>query len=56
MLGIHIPITVCRHQIRLIKRPEAASARHPMFYDFEHQFYSRPEGRDSHPYWNLGPC
>ena len=46
MLGIHIPITVCRHQIRLIKRPEAASARHPMFYDFEHQFYSRPEGSD----------
>ena len=46
MLGIHIPITVCRHQIRLIKRPQAASARHPMFYDFEHQFYSRPEGRD----------
>lgn len=46
MVGIDIPITVCRHQIRLIKRPESAAAIHPMFYDFIHQFYSRPEGRD----------
>jgi glycine/D-amino acid oxidase-like deaminating enzyme len=46
MVGIHIPITVCRHQIRLIKRPAAAIASHPMFYDFQHQFYCRPEGRD----------
>jgi len=46
MVGIRIPITVCRHQIRLIKRPAAAIASHPMFYDFQHQFYSRPEGRD----------
>jgi glycine/D-amino acid oxidase-like deaminating enzyme len=46
MLGIAIPITVCRHQIRLIKRPESAATTHPMFYDFIHQFYSRPEGKD----------
>ena len=46
MLGIEIPITVCRHQIRFIKRPESAAAQHPMFYDFIHQFYSRPEGKD----------
>ncbi|MGH7915195.1 MAG: NAD(P)/FAD-dependent oxidoreductase [Candidatus Binataceae bacterium] len=46
MLGIEIPITVCRHQIRLIKRPATAFSRHPMFYDFPHQFYARPEGRD----------
>jgi sarcosine oxidase subunit beta len=46
MVGVHIPITVCRHQIRLIKRPAAAIATHPMFYDFQHQFYSRLEGRD----------
>jgi glycine/D-amino acid oxidase-like deaminating enzyme len=41
--GVHIPMTVCRHQIRLIKRPAAAIASHPMFYDFQHQFYSRPK-------------
>jgi len=46
MVGVHIPITVCRHQIRLIKRPADAITTHPMFYDFQHQFYSRPEGRD----------
>ncbi len=46
MLGIEIPITVCRHQIRLIKRPESARTTHPMFYDFIHQFYCRPEGKD----------
>jgi glycine/D-amino acid oxidase-like deaminating enzyme len=46
MLGIHLPITVCRHQIRLVKRPATASLGHPMFYDFQHQFYSRSEGRD----------
>ena len=46
MLGIEIPITVCRHQIRFIKRPDSAVATHPMFYDFIHQFYSRPEGKD----------
>ena len=46
MAGVHVPITVCRHQIRLIKRPATAVASHPMFYDFQHQFYSRPEGRD----------
>jgi sarcosine oxidase subunit beta len=46
MVGLHIPITVCRHKIYLIKRPQSAAASHPMFYDFIHQFYSRPEGRD----------
>ncbi len=46
MAGVDVPITVCRHQIRFVKRPEAAAATHPLFYDFVHQFYSRPEGKD----------
>jgi sarcosine oxidase subunit beta len=46
MVGVKVPITVCRHQIRFVKRPQSAIASHPMFYDFIHQFYSRPEGKD----------
>ena len=56
MAGVHIPMTVCRHQIRLIKRPAAAIASHPMFYDFQHQFYSRPEGRDLTLIGTLNPA
>jgi sarcosine oxidase, subunit beta len=56
MLGIEIPITVCRHQIRFIKRPESAAAQHPMFYDFIHQFYSRPEGKDLTLIGTLNPA
>ena len=56
MLGIHIPITVCRHQIRLVKRPQSAASLHPMFYDLIHQFYIRPEGRDLTLIGTLNPA
>jgi len=46
MVGVDVPITVCRHQIRFVKRPQSAIASHPLFYDFVNQFYSRPEGKD----------
>jgi glycine/D-amino acid oxidase-like deaminating enzyme len=43
MVGIDLPITVCRHKISFFRRPEAASAPHPLVYDFVKSFYSRPE-------------
>jgi len=46
MAGVSIPLTVCRHQIRFVKRPAEAASPHPLFYDFVHQIYTRPEGRD----------
>lgn len=46
MAGVSIPLTVCRHQIRFVKRPAEASTPHPLFYDLVHQIYTRPEGRD----------
>lgn len=46
MAGVSIPLTVCRHQIRFVKRPPEVASSHPLFYDFVHQIYTRPEGRD----------
>ena len=46
LVGVEIDLTVCRHNICFVKRPETASARHAMFYDFVKQIYTRPEGRD----------
>ena len=46
MVEVAIPLTVCRHNICFVKRPSEAAARHPMFYDFVSQIYTRPEGQD----------
>ena len=43
MLGIDIPITVCRHKISIVTWPEASRRPHPMVYDFVTNIYTRPE-------------
>ena len=43
MAGVDVPITVCRHKINFFTRPAAASAPHPLVYDFVKNIYTRPE-------------
>jgi sarcosine oxidase subunit beta len=43
MMGLDIPITVCRHKISIVTWPEAARRPHPMVYDFVNNIYTRPE-------------
>ncbi len=43
MLGLDIPITVCRHKISIVTWPEASRRPHPMVYDFVTNIYTRPE-------------
>jgi glycine/D-amino acid oxidase-like deaminating enzyme len=43
MVGLEIPITVCRHKINIVSWPEAARRPHPMVYDFVTNIYTRPE-------------
>lgn len=43
MVGVEIPITVCRHKINFFTRPRAAASPHPLVYDFVKNIYTRPE-------------
>jgi glycine/D-amino acid oxidase-like deaminating enzyme len=43
MVGVDIPITVCRHKIAIIAWPVTARGKHPMVYDFVTNIYTRPE-------------
>jgi glycine/D-amino acid oxidase-like deaminating enzyme len=43
MMGVEIPISVCRHKISIVTWPDAARRPHPMFYDFVTNIYTRPE-------------
>jgi sarcosine oxidase, subunit beta len=43
MVGLELPITVCRHKISIVTWPEAARRPHPMVYDFVTNIYTRPE-------------
>ena len=43
MVGLEIPIAVCRHKINIVEWPEAARRPHPMVYDFVTNIYTRPE-------------
>jgi glycine/D-amino acid oxidase-like deaminating enzyme len=43
MLGLDIPIAVCRHKISIVSWPEASRGPHPMVYDFVTNIYTRPE-------------
>jgi glycine/D-amino acid oxidase-like deaminating enzyme len=43
MVGVDIPISVCRHKISIVSWPEAARRPHPMVYDFVTNIYTRPE-------------
>ena len=43
LVGVEIPIAVCRHKINLFARPPQAAAPHPLVYDFVHNIYTRPE-------------
>jgi glycine/D-amino acid oxidase-like deaminating enzyme len=43
MVGLEIPITVCRHKISIVTWPDAARRPHPMVYDFVNNIYTRPE-------------
>jgi sarcosine oxidase, subunit beta len=46
MVGVDVPITVCRHKIALIAWPQDARGPHPMVYDFVNTIYTRPETGD----------
>jgi glycine/D-amino acid oxidase-like deaminating enzyme len=43
MVGLEIPITVCRHKINIVTWPAEARRPHPMVYDFASNIYTRPE-------------
>jgi len=43
MVGVEIPITVCRHKINFFTRPAEAASPHPLVYDFVKNIYTRPE-------------
>jgi len=43
MVGVEIPITVCRHKINIVTWPTEARRPHPMVYDFATNIYTRPE-------------
>jgi sarcosine oxidase, subunit beta len=43
MMGLDIPISVCRHKINIVSWPEALRRPHPMVYDFVTNIYTRPE-------------
>jgi glycine/D-amino acid oxidase-like deaminating enzyme len=43
MVGVDIPISVCRHKINIVTWPHDASGPHPMVYDFVTNIYTRPE-------------
>ena len=43
MMGVEIPIQVCRHKINIVSWPESARRPHPMVYDFVTNIYTRPE-------------
>jgi glycine/D-amino acid oxidase-like deaminating enzyme len=46
IVGVDIPITVCRHKIALVAWPADARGPHPMVYDFVTNIYTRPETGD----------
>jgi glycine/D-amino acid oxidase-like deaminating enzyme len=43
MVGIEVPITVCRHPVSFFTRPPSAAQPHPLVYDFVNDIYTRPE-------------
>jgi glycine/D-amino acid oxidase-like deaminating enzyme len=43
MVGVDLPITVCRHKINFFARPSGATHPHPLVYDFVRNIYTRPE-------------
>lgn len=43
MVGVDVPITVCRHKIAMFRRPPVAASPHPLVYDFVRNIYTRPE-------------
>jgi glycine/D-amino acid oxidase-like deaminating enzyme len=43
MVGVEVPITVCRHTINFVAWPEEARRPHPLVYDFVTNIYTRPE-------------
>jgi glycine/D-amino acid oxidase-like deaminating enzyme len=43
MVGVELPITVCRHKINFFTRPPHAASPHPLVYDFVRNIYTRPE-------------
>jgi sarcosine oxidase, subunit beta len=43
LVGVDIPITVCRHKINFFTRPADAASPHPLVYDFVKNIYTRPE-------------
>lgn len=46
LVGVDLPITVCRHKVALVAWPADARGPHPMVYDFVASIYTRPETGD----------
>lgn len=46
LVGVALPLTICRHKIALVAWPEDARRPHPMVYDFVTNIYTRPETGD----------
>ncbi len=44
MVGLELPLRVTRHQILTIRRQAETDVRHPVYADFVHATYFRPEG------------
>lgn len=44
MVGVQLPLRVTRHQILTVRRHASLGARHPVYADFVHATYFRPEG------------
>ena len=43
LVGVDVPIAVCRHKINFFTRPPEAASPHPLIYDFVQNMYTRPE-------------
>ncbi|PYM66004.1 MAG: FAD-dependent oxidoreductase [Candidatus Rokuibacteriota bacterium] len=43
MVGVDVPISVCRHKISFFTRPTEAASPHPLVYDLVQNIYTRPE-------------
>jgi sarcosine oxidase subunit beta len=44
MVGIELPLKVTRHQVLTVRRHASLDVRHPVYADFVHATYFRPEG------------
>ncbi|MEJ2205582.1 MAG: FAD-binding oxidoreductase [Gemmatimonadota bacterium] len=46
LAGVEVPVSSCRAQVAVFRRPEGHRGRHPVVLDFAHASYFRPETGD----------